>query len=259
MLLNKFSEKDFAVLRRTFESGRQSPSSMSGMLILAVILQSLMFFLIYVVAADRSYFPNKESIFVIHLGITLLLMILSIVYAVPSIYMKQQKAQYLIIILVSQNLFGLLLYIGALFFLGKNQNISVQSLLLFSSITLIFGLLVFIITAVRFFLLLKKGHYREGSRKDESRRKFEKNSYIPIVTVGSLGLVYIIQYLIRTFDFIFDLEIFVMVLLGVGLFYAMLFVLPEQLVILYCKYRFESFNFSKDGNLQPFGIDRKDA
>ncbi|WP_280528738.1 hypothetical protein [Virgibacillus pantothenticus] len=39
----------------------------------------------------------------------------------------------------------------------------------------------------------------------------------------------------------------------------MLFVLPEQLVILYCKYRFESFNFDKDGNLKPMGTKRKDV
>lgn len=37
----------------------------------------------------------------------------------------------------------------------------------------------------------------------------------------------------------------------------MIFVLPEQLVLLYCKFRFESFNYNEDGNLNELTIDRK--
>ena len=75
-----------------------------------------MFVLAYIVGADRSAFPYIDNIRLFHLIITLILIILSVIYAIPSIYMKQQKVQYFITILVSQNLFGILPLIMALFF-----------------------------------------------------------------------------------------------------------------------------------------------
>ena len=42
-----------------------------------------------------------------------------------------------------------------------------------------------------------------------------------------------------------------MIFLAFLLYFMMMFVLPEQLVILYCKFRFKSFNFDPDGNLYP--------
>lgn len=76
--------------------------------------------------------------------------------------------------------------------------------------------------------------------------------------VGSVGLLFILQYLVRTFG-LADIESIVMITLFILLFYTMLFVLPEQLVILYCKYRFDSFNYDKNGNLKPMGTDRMGA
>ena len=43
-MLKKFKEEDFAVLRRTFESGRQSPVSLAFALLLCALFQPLMFF-----------------------------------------------------------------------------------------------------------------------------------------------------------------------------------------------------------------------
>ena|SRR5690625_2130530 len=256
IMLSKLSEEDFSVLRGSFESGRQSPNSFGGILILSVFLQGLMFFLVYVVAADRSIYPYKEIMFSIHLGITIILVLLSVIYAIPSVYMKHQRMQYFLSIVVSQNLFGLFSYIMPLFFLGKVRDITKDSLLTFTVITLLFGLLFFIATLIRFFVLLRKGEYRTGSKRDELRSKVEKKSYFPIAVVGGTGLVFVIQYLIRTVNF--DIETTFMVILGIVLFYAMLFVLPEQLVILYCKHRFESFNYDQKGNLKPLGT-RKGA
>ncbi|GIP62324.1 hypothetical protein J32TS6_08790 [Virgibacillus pantothenticus] len=70
-------------------------------------------------------------------------------------------------------------------------------------------------------------------------------------------MVYIIQYIYRI-SYTLDINTMVLLIIGSFLFFTMLFVLPEQLVILYCKYRFESFNFDKDGNLKPMGTKRKD-
>ena len=141
----------------------------------------------------------------------------------------------------------------ALFFIGQNVE-SESSLLNFTYITLLLGLLIFIVTCIRFLILLKNGAYRKGSKRDESRSKLESGtkSYLPIITTGSVGLVFILQYLVRTFG-LADIELIIMMILFFSLFYIMLFILPEQLVILYCKHRFESFNYSENGKLKPMG------
>ena len=258
LLLNKLSEEDFMVLRGPLESGRQSPGSLSGVLVLSLFLQPIMFFVTYVVAADSTMFPNKDIMFTIHLWITAIIMLISIIYAIPTVYRKSQKIQYLISIVVSQNLFGVFLYLSALFLIGGEGEVSEKSLLNFTYVTLLFGLLIFIATSIRFYILLHKGHYRKGSKKDELRERFETKSHLPMVIIGSTGLVYIIQFLVRTLE-IDDFNMMIVIVLGPLLFFTMIFVLPEQLVILYCKFRFDSFNYSEKGKLKPFNKHQKGA
>ena len=79
-----------------------------------------------------------------------------------------------------------------------------------------------------------------------------------MVIIGSTGLVYILQYLVRTLG-LDDFNVMTVIVIGALLFFTMLFVLPEQLVMLYCKFRFDSFNYSKKGKLKPFNKQRKGA
>ncbi|MFC4618226.1 hypothetical protein ACFO4N_05725 [Camelliibacillus cellulosilyticus] len=253
-MLNKLSEGDFAVLRGPFESGRQSPQSLGGNLILVAFLQWLVFLLIYILVSSESVFPYKETIYNIHLVITILLTILSIIYAIPKIYIKSQRMQYFIVILVSQNLGGILFFIGSLFTLGsKIKEASINMLILLTYVLLAIGLLIFVLTSIRFFMLLKKGEYRKGSKKDFWRLKLEKKSLTPLAIGIGIFLVSIVNFFIRTdvINHIDDIRDIVFVFIGVLLFYTMLFVLPEQLVILYCKWRFESFNFDENDQLKP--------
>ncbi|WP_054950400.1 hypothetical protein [Numidum massiliense] len=249
-MLKKLSEEDFAVLRGPFESGRQSPEILGRALFLFIFLQALLFFLSYVVAADSTYYPNKEKMFSVHFWITLIVAVASLFYAIPAVYKRSQKVQYLLVTIVTQNA-GVSFYIMALFFIFSSRTgMDEASSLTFTYVTLSFGALIFIATCIRFFILLHKGHYRKGSKKDQLRGSIEGNikSYLPMIIIASTGLVFVLQYLFRTIGFS-DVEIILILVLGILLFYAMLFVLPEQLVILYCKFRFKSFNFDMDGNL----------
>ncbi|WP_277587189.1 hypothetical protein [Psychrobacillus antarcticus] len=106
----------------------------------------------------------------------------------------------------------------------------------------------FIATVIRFSILLEKGKYRKGSTRDGLRAKFETKTYIPTVIIGSTALLFIIQFAVRTFN-LADIEENVITVLCFAVFYTMIFVLQEQLVILYCKFRFKSFNFDKRGYL----------
>jgi len=193
-------------------------------------------------------FPFKDQILAVHFGITVVLAILSAIYAIPFIYTRSQKIQYLVSILVSQNIAAVSFYIWGLFLIGANQEIPENSLLTFSMVTLCLGALLFIAIVIRFSILLGKGKYRKGSKRDELRAKFETKTYFPAIIIGSTGLVFIIQFVVRTFN-LADIEDVMLIFICFTLFYTMIFVLPEQLVILYCKFRFKSFNFNKRGSL----------
>ncbi|WP_338655068.1 hypothetical protein V6B14_03070 [Sporosarcina psychrophila] len=106
--------------------------------------------------------------------------------------------------------------------------------------------MLFVATVIRFSILLKRGKYRKGSKRDGLLAKFETKTYIPAVIIGGTGLVFIVQFVVRTFN-LADIEEAVITVLCFAVFYTMIFVLPEQLVILYCKFRFKSFNFDKRG------------
>ena len=95
-MFNRFSAEDFAVLRGPFESGRQSPNSLGGILILSEFLQALFFFIEYFIAADSTIYPNKDQILFIHFWITIIIMLFSVIYAIPAVYRRSQKVQYLI-------------------------------------------------------------------------------------------------------------------------------------------------------------------
>lgn len=253
-LLGSLKEEDFKVLRAPLESGRQSPANFGPILVLSIFLQALMYWLEYFVAGYASVYPYKDQILIIHFWFTVILIVLSLIYAIPFIYNRSGRIQYLLSILVSQNLFSLPLFISALFLMGRHvdgQGATPESLLRFTYSILAIGLLIFIITCMRFYRLLKKGEYRKGSAKDELRSKFEGKSLIPMASMVGLGLVFVIQHLVRNSS-IDDLNLLILIVLGNGLFLVMLFILPEQLVILYCKYRFKSFNFDKRGYLNKW-------
>ena len=250
-MVSKLKEEDFEVLRIPLESGRQGPSQLATALILGAIFMPMIYALEYYVAAYDSIFPYKQKILEVHFWLTSVLVLLSIVYAIPFIYRRSQRVQYLLTILVSQNLFTFPLFICALFFIGKEgegMKATPESLLNFTYILLFIGLLVFLLTFVRFYTLLRKGQYRKGSSKELLRIKFEKKSLLPTAIIVGIGLVLVLQYIIRN-SAINDFNMYGVILIGITLFYVMLFILPEQLVILYCKMRFKSFNFNESGYL----------
>ena len=248
----KLSEEDFEVLKEPLKSGRQAPDAIAGTLVLTIFLQAILFAMEYFVVAQGTIYPYKEEILTIHFWITGGLILFSLLYSIPAVYKRSDKIQYSISILVSQNLFSLSFLILSLFIVGNESidgnNVSMESLLNFTYVTLGIGLLIFIVTCIRFYILLRKGAYREGSKKEELRARFEGKSYIPAATIAGIGLVFVIQYIVRFSNVDFSLILFVVI--GISLFFVMVFILPEQLVILYCKIRFQSFNFNERGYLK---------
>ena len=234
-MLEDLKEKDFKVLRGPFESQRQSPKMFGGILLLSIFLSILMFFLVYYVVADSSDFANKNIIFNVHLALTLLICLLSGIYAIPAIYKRSETMQYIVSILVIQNI-GLMMFMVPLFIASSRYLLSgYQGPVATIAITnLVIGLIIFIWTWVRFMKLLKKGAYRPGSKRETLRGRFETTSYVPAVIVASTGLVLMLRSIVETFR-MEDIETIFMTILATLIFYTLVFVLPEQIVIIYCK------------------------
>ncbi|MET3575079.1 hypothetical protein ACFFIY_04515 [Bhargavaea ullalensis] len=151
--------------------------------------------------------------------------------------------------MISQNTAGAILPISALFIMGNERsNATASSTLTATWVVLFAGSLIFALTAIRFWKKLARGDYREGTKADRQRKALEYRSFAPIATVAGLGLFFVLQYMIRMSGWA-SLEDMILIVIGIGVFFAMMFVLPEQLFILYCKYRFNSFNFNESGSL----------
>ena len=244
------SEEDFATLRTPFESGRQSPSNLGKLLLFSAPFQALLFVLIYYTIGYDTTYPYRDQIYSVHIIITSIIIILSIIYGFSSVYMRGQKMQYFISILISQCMFGVNFFLGALYLLGSSNMFNLEEAIIIrvTYILLITGMLIIIITCVRFYRLLHQGEYRAGSNKDMWRTKFEKKQLlVPLVIVGT-SISLMIQSLNKSLRTV-DVDVLMLLITGPLLFFTMLFILPEQMMLLYCKFRFKSFNYDKDGNL----------
>lgn len=255
--MKQLEEKDFAVLRKTLESGRQSPSMLGGVLILSIIMTPILFLITYIVMYDQSTFPYKDLMLDIHLYLSIFICILSILFAIPNIYRRFERIQYLIVIIVSQNVFAWLPLVACLFLIGKDPGMQTDDLIWLTVSCLIVGIIIFTVTTILFYGLLKKGAYRLGTSRDRNRSAIEdlvSKNKITII-LASVGLVYIMQFIFRSLDYL-AIDTIVFSVIGILIYLAMQFVLPEQLVMLYCKYRFESFNHNKKGGLKPMKVKR---
>ncbi|NME04991.1 hypothetical protein [Psychrobacillus sp. BL-248-WT-3] len=249
--MGRLREEDFAVLRGPLESGRQSPGSLGFALILGIFIQALMFALLYFMVKDVTTFPNKEEIMNFYFWLTAVLIGLCVLYSLPYVYNRSGRIQYLISIIVTQNMSSIPFLLVSLFLIGMENggiNTNKDSLLQITYIILAIGILIFIVTFIRFYILLKKGHYRKGSKKDEQRSKLESMSFLPGAIVGGIGLVFVIQYISKNSNYD-DSNTIAIIIGGILAFFVMMFILPEQLVILYCKYKYKSFNFNERGYL----------
>src|SRR5690625_2202991 len=249
-MLKGLSEEDFVTLRTPFESGRQSQTNLGRLLLFSAPFQALLFVLIYYTIGYDTTYPYKDMIFTVHLIITSIVILLSIVYGLSPVYKRGQKMQYFISILISQWMFGVNFLLGALYLLGASDvfNLEEAPIIRITYILIMTGVFIFIVTFVCLYRLLHQGEYRAGSNKDMWRTKFEKKQLlVPLVIVGT-SISFMVQSMHKSIGTV-DVDVLMLLITGPLLFFIMLFILPEQLVLLYCKYHFKSFNYNKEGHL----------
>lgn len=260
--LDHLSEEDFAVLRGPLESGRQSPNSLAGTLLLAPFLLIVILGLANAfVFTDRLELPHTVVVVICLICdlLGLIIIILSIIFSFKKIYQKRQRAQYLLSVVVVQTIIGFL-YLVMLYYLFDDvqfhhtYKVSTTSMALFSIGTFLIGIFLFIVAFIRFLRLLKQGQFRKNTKRDQLRGKLEKQmKQYTIYGAVSVSSVFLTGIKVMNVDF----EVMIAVSIGVSLFYIMMFILPEQLVIWYCKGRFKSFNFDENNILYAMSTENK--
>lgn len=226
--LNQLEEEYFIVLRGPLESGRQSPDSMGGALILSIFLHGLFIVIMSFIIVDGYINTFIFTCIIAYITVIGLIIILSIIFAIPSVYRKYQKMQYFITIIVSQTMFGLsllpfifyLLYEELLYgYSASDYDISELEFLIFICSVFAVGIIVLIVAYTRFCKLLQKGKFKAGTRRDEIRSYLEvripsmKSFFIAAGTSFSLSTVAIVSIF-----HLQDLELALMFGLGITLF-----------------------------------------
>lgn len=106
--------------------------------------------------------------------------------------------------------------------------------------------------------LLQHGKFGKDTKrykKQQTNEGNEPNTYFGSVAAllpGTLGNGLVIRHYGENPPS--DIVLFIVV--GVAIIYVLMLLLPRQLVILYCKGRFKSFQFNDENELNPVGSSR---
>src|SRR5699024_1040330 len=108
------------------------------------------------------------------------------------------------------------------------------------------GLAVFIYAFLRKLNSLEAGEYRSDKEVDideeiAEEREVDYDKIMRIVVIGFIIILAVLRFMIGVtdWDMLFIVGIFMLI------FYTMLFILPEQLIIQYCIKRFASFRMQE--------------
>lgn len=249
--LNKLSEIDFGVLNGPLKSGRQSPESLGGTLLLVPFLVGV-FLLIgnFFVFMDRIE-PAHDVVIILCILfdiVGLVVSILAVSFAFKKVYKSRQAEQYLVVTLISLYIFGILPLVIALYMIFDdvqfNHNFSIGNtkMVLFIIGILVLGVMVFLFAFLRFIKRLEDGKYRRENKSDTNEGYLEGRSLNFKKISITVGIAFIlVAIILLTVLHVTDVETLFMSSLSIMLFYSMLFILPKQIVIWYCIKRFKSF------------------
>ncbi|MFX3616593.1 MAG: hypothetical protein ACE3JK_03640 [Sporolactobacillus sp.] len=239
-LLDKFQESDFAMFKKGLISGRLNPSRV-GKFLLVVDLISALF--IYcgqqaAIVAHGSFYKSWISLIYGQWYSLLALAIVSLPFLLKKVSVTFQKSGLVLLILSFIEL-AIDLSCATLFaWKYSYANLPFNLVIL---LYMIINLLIFVLSLIRSYFLLKKGEFRKEGRgffhKQYSEGMSRFSAILPFSAAGVLLSIIASKYwgqdastvLIVIVGFVVSLFLF-----GVGII--------EYLYIIYCKFRFKSFN-----------------
>lgn len=259
---NELSEDYFSALRRRFELHQQSPRALGRALVGSSIAHAFFCLFSIFILTDGWDHPLVTRIFLIHVVVTSVQFYFSLFYSIPYVNRMRQKMQYFFVIttllLIGISFYLIPLYIVAdevLFgYHSHSYYVTEETFIRFIQLSLIVGVMIMIVGFLRFNYLLTNGKFREGSDLDLKRQTTEESAtdYIRTILIIVVGIGIIALTMAKYLE-VAQLDRLLIASFGILVFYYVLYKLPVQLCILYCKRRFKSFNFDAEGNIYPVG------
>ncbi len=253
--LDQFQEEDFGLFRLSFESGRQSPKNAAKWLLISVLTQSFMFFLLSLAPINHTrMFVFKQVCVSIVFLFTAVLILLSIIYSIPHLYKKQEHIQYKILSLgLSNNIIVIPFFIG-LFILIQENNIPDFIYFLLGLLLGLLGLGLYYIIVRKTTEAISNGYFSGPSIANHDgavKKDKEINSKLPGLIFGGTGLLLILGSSPPFVDTV-DGESVFLAILFISVYFFGIHVITMNLIAIYCKERFRSFNFTEEGHLYPW-------
>lgn len=255
--LDKFKEEDFGLFRSSFESERQSPKSAGKWLLISVFTQTFMFLLLFIVTFEYTrLYVFKLVIVSAVLLLTVVLIILSIVYSIPHLYKKQEHIQYKVLSLgLFNNIIVHPFFIGMFILMQANDTND----LIYIGVALLLSLMGIGLFAVIFYKTtdaIANGYFSRCSTKNDYDEAVKKdkgfNSNLPTLIFGGTGFLLIFGSSLPFVGTVEGEKVFLAILF-ISVYFFGIHVITMNLIAIYCKGRFRSFNFSQEGYLYPWG------
>ncbi|WP_188802478.1 hypothetical protein [Sporolactobacillus putidus] len=248
----EFSEKDFEFFRKGVSSRRLNPANMGKRLFAFPLLSLLSLF---GSTAELSVITNLYEIWspllMFQWALLIIMGLSSLLFFFKWISLKFQKIQIVVLIISSVSMaFNMTFF----FLIVLSERIASFSFTVSLLLYILGSILIFCLSLIRAYRLLKKGEFREngrgllGKQYSESTSKFSNIAVYALVASflgGGAGTVLFGEtgmYVVITF------AMFVLsaIIYSVGV--------TEFIFVLYCKLRFPSFNVTAE---QQVGIDRR--
>lgn len=239
------------MLRAPLESGRQAPGMFAlALLTFGIIIQLLMGLIVYV-AADPTVYPGYFKIPVLISLYTFIgiLILLGILFSIPYIYKRHGVKQYILGSIVLLNSVSIMPFFCSIFFLSQNESITFYRYIWIAFILLLLGMGNYLVAKVFLLKKVQKGKFKANLESDtyqeavrEDGEIFSKMVPLFFGLVGSLMIIGNTDLSEKSLaGIMFTLSYF----FGIHLY-------AQSKLLIYCKRRFKSFNFTKDGELYPW-------
>ncbi|MEI3613190.1 hypothetical protein [Pseudogracilibacillus sp. SO30301A] len=255
--LDQFTEMDLGLFRSSFESGRQAPKSAARWLWVNVITQVIMCLILLRAAIDAERLVAfKQGMMKTVFLFTIVIIILSIIYSIPYFYKKQEHIQYRILSLGLGNNVISIPYFCGIFMLMQENNIPDFIYFLVAVSLILLGVGMFFMIVHKTSKAIKTGYFSRHSNQSNYDETVQKDkafiSNLPGLIFGGAGLLLIIGTSIPYLKTA-DGEAIFMAMLAIICYFFGIHIITMNLIAIYCKERFRSFNFPEEGHLYPWG------
>ncbi|MGG0723743.1 hypothetical protein [Bacillus mycoides] len=241
-------EEDLDVFRMTCEY-RLSPEGATGFMFGGIVYSSVFMFFIFVGGLDYYHTYFDKTIVKTEIVLYSLQFIFLILYSFPKARYKFQKLQTLVVLLYAFQL-GTITF-TALVLPGISEDSIDRITLIYVGMLFLGAIIVHIVTTIDTFKQVSEGAFSKDERSTSFFSK-TKGNVMKWATIYAL-ILFILIYIHNGYG----IDVLVLYAVGIVLLYTVAIGAAEFQLLVYCRFKFKSFNMSWEENERMRGRIRK--